>query len=64
MINRGHRMDRVPQGVRLIKADCRDTETIETALSGCSFDAVIDFICYDKKQVEHSLNFFSKYVKQ
>ena len=64
MINRGHRMDRIPEGVRFIKADCRDIQTIETALNGSSFDAVIDFICYDKKQVEDSLNLFSKYVNQ
>ena len=64
MINRGKRMDRIPQNITFIKSDCRDTETIEKALSGCSFDAVIDFICYDKKQVEHSLNLFSKYVNQ
>ena len=52
MINRGHRMDRIPEGVRFIKADCRDIQTIETALNGSSFDAVIDFICYDKIIVE------------
>ena len=64
MINRGHRMDRIPEGVRFIKADCRDIQAIETALNGSSFDAVIDFICYDKKQVEDSLNLFAKYVNQ
>ena len=64
MINRGNRMDRIPQEVKFIKADCRDTETVEASLCGCSFDAVIDFICYDRKQVEHSLNLFSKYVSQ
>lgn len=64
MINRGHRMDRIPQGIRFVKADSRDAETIDKALSGCSFDAVIDFVCYDKQQVENSLNLFSKYVGQ
>ena len=64
MINRGNRMERIPQGVIFIKADCRDSEAIDNALSGRSFDAVIDFICYDRKQVEHSLNLFSKYVNQ
>lgn len=64
MINRGHRMDRIPDAVRFIKADCRDIQAIETALNGNSFEAVIDFICYDKKQVEDSLNLFSKYVNQ
>ena len=64
MINRGHRMERIPQGVKFIKADCSDTDTIETALSGCVFDAVIDFICYERGQVEHSLNLYSKHACQ
>ena len=64
MINRGKRMDRIPQNITFIKSDCRDTETIEKALSGCSFDAVIDFICYDREQVENSLNLYSKYASQ
>ena len=64
MINRGNRMDRIPQGVKFIKADCSDTDTIETALSGSVFDAVIDFICYDRGQVEHSLNLYSKHASQ
>ena len=64
MINRGHRMERIPQGVAFIKADSRDAETIDKALAGCPFDAVIDFVCYDRQQVENSLNLFSKYVDQ
>ena len=43
MINRGNRMNRVPQCVELIKADKNNQPFIESQLLGRKFDAVIDF---------------------
>lgn len=62
MINRGHRA--IPESVTFIKADCNDDELIKQRLSGQSFDAVLDFICYDKSQLEHSLRLFAPYAEQ
>lgn len=62
MINRGHHT--IPEGVRFIKADCNDDELIKQSLAGQSFDAVLDFICYDKSQLEHSLRLFSPVAEQ
>lgn len=62
MINRGRR--KIPDGVSLIKCDCANRSYIETKLNGCFFDAVIDFLCYTKEQLEKSYSLYSRYTKQ
>ena len=64
LINRGHRMERIPKGVSLIKADCRNDILIKKELGDSFFDSIIDFVCYDRDQVAHSIELFSKYAKQ
>lgn len=64
MINRGHRMSRIPKGVSLIKADKRDRGTIEKTLGTQRFDAVIDFLCYTREELEYSFNLYSDYTEQ
>lgn len=62
MINRGRR--NVPQNVEHIKADKNDFATIQKALQGRRFDAIMDYLCYTDKETEQSVNFYSKYTKQ
>ena len=64
MINRGNRKHLIPESVELIRADIRDTDFLRQSLSGRHFDAVIDFLCYDQKQISHSLELFHSITKQ
>ncbi len=64
MINRGHRMSRIPEGVTLVKADRRDRQTIGAALGAQRFDAVIDFLCYTREDLEQSFNLYRNYTNQ
>lgn len=64
MINRGHKSHLIPKEVELIKADKDDKDTIKKALGHKRFDVVIDFLCYDKRELEESLNFYAAYSNQ
>lgn len=64
VINRGNRKGRIPQGVELIQSDVKNTEYLRSVLEGRFFDAVIDFLCYDKNQISYSLELFKDYSKQ
>lgn len=56
IVNRGKKKTSTPEGVSVIKADYRNKELMTSSLAGLHFDAVIDFICYDKKQIEYSID--------
>lgn len=62
MINRGKR--RIPDNVKLIKANKDDLQAIAEALEGLFFDAVMDFLCYTEAQTEKSAIFYMKYTNQ
>lgn len=64
ILNRGNRLERIPQGVKLFKSDARDEKRVRQLLEGNTFDAVIDFICFTQSQIEYSLSLFSQYAKQ
>lgn len=64
MVNRGNRMNRIPQGVELIKADKYDYATIAKGIGNRQFDAVMDYLCYSIPDIEKSFNFYSRYTKQ
>lgn len=62
MINRGRR--KLPNGVRLVKADKSNHSLISKILQKERFDAVIDFLCYTSADLEKSFNFYSNYTQQ
>lgn len=62
MINRGNR--KIPNGVKLIKADKSDYNEISQFLKEKEFDAVCDFLCYTPKEIKQSFNFYKSYCKQ
>jgi NAD-dependent epimerase/dehydratase len=64
MINRGHNRKRIPNGIQLIIADKSNIPYIEEQLKGQSFDAVIDFLCFNAQELEKSFRFYSCYTKQ
>ncbi len=61
MLNRGRR--KIPAGVELIIANKDDYKAIDAALKGRQFDAIIDFLCSDAKDVSASFILYSKFTK-
>ena len=64
MLNRGRRKELINPHAELIKCDARNKEQIKSLLTGRVFDAVIDFLCYNKEQVIDSLSLYGNLVKQ
>lgn len=56
IVIRGTKKSVVPQGVSVIQADYRNRPIMETALNDKHYDAVIDFICYNKEQIAYSID--------
>lgn len=64
VINRGNRKGRIPEEVELIRSDIKDSVFIKSALEGRHFNAVIDFLCYNKEQTAYSLELFKGFADQ
>lgn len=64
IVNRGRKSKVVPEGVNVIISDYRNKAVMQLALQGRHFDAVIDFICYNKQHIEYSLDLLSPYCSQ
>lgn len=56
IVNRGKKKNIIPSQVTLIKANYRDETLMKSKLHGLHFDAVIDFICFNRKEIEYSIN--------
>lgn len=58
LLNRGSRLDDIPEGVKLIKADINDEPAAAEALKGMEFDCVCDFIGFTVDQVMRDYRLF------
>lgn len=64
MLNRGRRKLFINEKVELIKCDIHDSDLVKERLNGRKFDTVIDFLCYNKKDIEYSISLFGSFAKQ
>ncbi len=65
LLNRGVSQQRpAPSDARLISADINDRASAERALSGLSFDAVVDWIAFTPEQVQRDVELFRGCVGQ
>lgn len=64
IVVRGTKKTIVPEGVKIIQADYRNSPLMETALKDKHFDAVIDFICYNKDQIAYSIDLLHSVADQ
>ena len=64
LLNRGNRDDRVPAGVRVVKADVNDEAAVVKLLEGTRWDCVCDFIGFVPAQVERDWRLFKGRTKQ
>lgn len=64
LINRGNRSERIPAGVKLLKADINDEALVSSLIKDHNFDVVADFIAFIPSQVERDIRLFSGKTKQ
>ncbi|MBQ8654887.1 MAG: NAD-dependent epimerase/dehydratase family protein [Clostridia bacterium] len=64
LVNRGNRMERVPEGVRVIQADANNEAELAAKLEGMTFDCVCEFIGFRQEQVERDWRIFRGRTKQ
>ena len=58
LLNRGKSSRPAPEGARILNGDIRDPASVERALKGHSFDAVVDWIAFTPEHVESDLGHF------
>ena len=58
LLNRGKSSRPAPEGARFLNGDIRDASSVERALKGQSFDAVVDWIAFTPEHVEADINHF------
>lgn len=64
LLNRGNRNDQLEGNVHFITCDINDEAQAAKALEGKSFDAVADFIVFDRSQLERDYRLFAGKTKQ
>lgn len=64
LVNRGNRMNMIPQGAFLIKSNKDDYENIKGCIGEKKYDAVIDFLCFNEEDIIKSFGFYKDYTKQ
>lgn len=64
LLNRGNFDNRVPEGVKIIKADIHDEDAVGYALGTQEFDVVADFIAFERKHLERDYRLFKGRTKQ
>lgn len=56
VLNRGHYNSQIPQNVTIYKANIRDIEEVKVKVGKEKFDVVIDFLSFNVKHLQTSLN--------
>ena len=64
LLNRGQSARPVPAGAELIQADIRDPASVQAAIAGRRWDAVVDFISFTPAHVQAALDAFEGKTNQ
>lgn len=64
LLNRGNKMDRVPEGARVITADINDEADVSKLIENMNFDVVADFIAFQPLQIQRDIRLFKNKTKQ
>ncbi|MDR3091120.1 MAG: SDR family oxidoreductase [Clostridiales bacterium] len=64
LLNRGSRSDKIPAGVKILKADVKDEAAAKAAVEGLKFDAVADFIAFTTADLERDYRLFAGRTRQ
>jgi nucleoside-diphosphate-sugar epimerase len=64
LINRGNRLERLPEGAHLIRGDINDLPALSEALAEQHFDCVADFTVQKPDQIERDYRLFAGKTRQ
>lgn len=64
ILHRGTKPHMIPTGAKSIIVDVNNDDAVRYSLSKKHFDCIIDFICYNKRQLQHSFELFHAYTDQ
>lgn len=64
LLNRGNRMEDIPEGVNVIKADINDEDDVREKIKDMNFDCVGEFIGFVPEQIERDIRLFKGKTKQ
>lgn len=61
---RGNSLDNLPEEVKVLKADIKNEEEVESALKNQKFDVVADFVSFTEEDAKRNHRIFSNKTKQ
>ena len=64
VLNRGNNNDKLPDNVECIVGDVNDESFVSTTLKDRKFDVVVDWIAFEKKDVERDYRLFKNITEQ
>lgn len=64
VLNRNNNLRKLPQNVKLLIADVRDTNAVKNVIGNLTFDVIIDFLSFNRNQLENTVNIFYQKFKQ
>ena len=64
LLNRGQSQRPIPEGAHLIQADIRQWASVESALQGMVFDAVVDWVAFTPEHVQMDIELFRERTGQ
>ena len=64
LLNRGQSKRPAPEGVRIIKADARNEQSLAEAVKGYNFDIVVDWIAFTPEHIELDYRVFRERTRQ
>lgn len=64
LLNRGNRMELVPEGVKVIQADIYNETDVKEKLKDMTFDVVAEFIAFDVEALKRDVRLFAGKTKQ
>ncbi|MCI2256120.1 SDR family oxidoreductase [Domibacillus sp. PGB-M46] len=64
LLNRGNRLDQVPEGATVIKGDIQDEKAVAELIKDFHFDVVADFIAFKPEHIERDIRLFTNKTKQ
>ena len=64
LLNRGNSFRPVPMGAKLLLGDIREPVTVREAVSGYTFDAVVDWVAYTTEHIRNDVELFKNIASQ
>jgi nucleoside-diphosphate-sugar epimerase len=64
LLNRGNSFRPVPMGAKLLLGDIREPVTVREAVSGYTFDAVVDWVAFTTEHIRNDVELFKNITSQ